>query len=119
MMVLPSVAAEQLYDGTGAHFTGLFPPIAVNNVLTESFHSEKALRPAENALAVGPGGNNLGWIWMIPLGLPPEGPICPEIVGNLVQAVDAGKGVVVHADNLATARTVIDIVRLLAGGGHA
>ncbi len=121
VMLNPELWAEQLYDGTGAHHAGVWPPLMIENKLTDTFAMEKAMRPHHSVFAVDDYGQNLGWVWMMPLGLKAGLP-CPNfgyVLGALVQAVDAGQGVIVHADDPEMAAFAIDLVCRFSGGGHA
>ena len=121
-MISAELWAEQLYDGTGRHHVDAYPPLMVENQLTADFAKEKALRPYASGLAIEPEhGNNLALVWMAPLGLKLGVPSCNfrGVVGALVQAVDAGGGILVHADDAETAGFGTGVVLRFKGGGHA
>jgi hypothetical protein len=111
----------QLYDGTGRHYGGVYPPLAEDNVLTPAFHQNKAARPACRDFCLDPDDyrKEIGLVWMLPLDMSPAVPIPHEIAEALVRAVDAGQTVVIHGATDEACCGVVNLVRMFAGGGRA
>ena len=67
----------------------------VNNVLTEEFYLAKAVRPAEEWIALRERTDlpqsELGMVYMLPLGLKPLHPLPLEIIAMAVHLVEADK----------------------------
>ena len=111
----------ELYDGAGQHLGGIHPPLLSDNVLTQAFHASKAMRPVSALLHLTPDEANadLGLVWMVPLNTTRETPVAEEIIGHLVQALDARRAVMLHGDNADTVAGIKVLLGLFAGGGHA
>ena len=111
---------EDLYDGTGQHVGGLYPPIMVNWVLTDAYAAKCAERPvnrlifADEAMAY----TALGFVWMAPV---PSLPLAMSdyVRGALVQALDNGQSIIVHADTEYAVHKACWLVSIMSGGGHA
>ena len=118
-MFYPVLFDQHLYDGNGVHHAGLYPPLMVENQLTEAYNQEKALRPEARKVAKQDDAGELALVWMVPVGLPPSGPVASEMVAALVYAVDAGNVIILHADRQDTASAMAILVSAFVGGGHA
>ena len=117
-MFYPVLFDQHLYDGNGVHHAGLYPPLMIENQLTEAYNQEKALRPEASKVEKND-GSALALVWMIPVGLSPAGPVSSDMIGALVHAVDAGNAVVLHADQQETVAAMARLVSAFVGGGHA
>ena len=103
--------------------------MAVNNVLTEACTTASTSRPFWRKISYRQfveGGDNLGLVWMVPLGLLPDPKQLPiEVIGALVQAIDHGYAIIIRADRADTVATVAGMVVAFtvgpfgAGGGRA
>lgn len=105
-----------LYDGSGLALNGQEPPLVLGEVnflicLTE--------RPAGAVLTTRPFlARDLALIWMLPLDMDPARPPgC--IVALIVQALDGGGAVALHAADEAAIDAVKDAVWPITGGGRA
>jgi hypothetical protein len=116
-----SLHLVEIYDGTGRHLGGVHPPLAVDNVLTQAYHDSKAARPVGQALYLYPEDANvdLALVWMLPLGMTRETPIPHEIAGEIVQAVDARKTVIMHGNDPEIVARIRALIASFVGGGHA
>ena len=116
--MLSLLHAEALYYGDGRHIGELLPRIAENNVLTRAYAENIAARPASWAFGCNYETDNLGLVWMVPIGLTAAGPISNEAIGALVAMVDAGLGVMIYADAVETAQGLGELVMMFAGGAQ-
>lgn len=112
---------EQLYDGTGRHIGGIYPPLAVNNVLMPEHDTQRAVRPFSRCIH-GTGGPTdiLGLVWMMPVpgcGLPLM--ISLDALGAIVQTLDRGELVLMHSDDEKVLRVTEELAAVMMGGGHA
>lgn len=124
MLALPA-RMEALYDSTGQHLGGVYPPLMVDGVLTPAYAGCLSTRPAELLIYqvdVCPAPwESLGLVWMMPT--LPEGtnPLAasPAVLPYLVQVLDAGCSVKLHAARPAEIEAVRAGVGLWLGGGRA
>lgn len=119
MLPLP-VELEDLYDGQGQHIGEVFAPIMEGWRLTDAHREKVAGRPIaaliwKNYSIPLP---HLGLVWMMPPSCNPLG-ISPAVFGHLVQTLDAGAAVQLHAADQAGIDAVCAAVIPMMGGGHA
>ncbi len=123
MLPLPA-ATEALYDSTGRHLAGCYAPLMEAGALTPAHAACVATRPAESlvwdARFCPDPLQHLGLVWMLPAS-PGVNPltVSPAVLPYLVQALDAGCSVKMHAGDLDAINTVCAAVAPLLGGGHA
>ncbi len=111
---------QVLHDGTGRHLGGLYPPLVVDNELTEFYRNNVAERPLHRRLQLDGGdANDVGAVWMMPLGGPVDPVTMSQVLPVLVQALDAGQSVMLHADRQETLDHAGIWAGLCVGGGNA
>ncbi len=122
MLPLP-IQTEALFDGTtGQHLGGIFPPLLAGGELTDDYAACLSTRPAEQLMYYAPICPNpaawLALVWMAP---PSDNPLAgsPAVLPYMVQALDNGWSVQVHAASKAVIDGVRAAVHPLLGGGHA
>ena len=121
MLAIPT-ELEELYDATGRHLGGIYPPLMVNSVLTDAYARSVATRPAENLfwslVSCDDPLQRLELVWMMP---PGANPLlgCPNVMGILIQALDAGGSVQLYAETYEAINATYDQLRPFVGGGHA
>ena len=118
---------EEIYDGHGQHFGGVYSPLLQNGRATESLIGCLSTRPAHHLIwmndAVCPNPHSsLARVWMM---LTVEGnplvtsPVSPAVLPYLVQALDGGASVQLHAPTMEAIKAVCETVAPLLGGGHS
>jgi hypothetical protein len=122
MLHLPA-ELEDLYDGTtGRHLGGIYPPLLADGALTETYAGCTSTRPAQLLIyraAVCPApAQSLALVWMAPAGSNPLA-VSPAVLPYLVQALDAGASVKLHASSDEAIIATIAAVEPMLGGWHA
>ena len=117
-----SADMEALYDASGCHLGGIYSPLMVDGKLTETHAGCLATRPAERliwygALCSAP-TEHLALVWMAPVGVNPL-VVSPAVLPYLVQALDAGTSVQLHASSEEAINATCAALSPLLGGGHA
>ncbi|WP_158742785.1 hypothetical protein [Acidisphaera sp. L21] len=117
----PALDLVEIYDGTGRHLGGIFPPLLDGNVLTEACTLSKALRPGFRSLYLWPEDEHgeLALVWMLPITMTIETPLPREIVAEVVYAVDSRKVVQMHGNDERVLDQVRALIARFVGGGHA
>ncbi len=111
---------QVLHDGAGQHLGGIYPPLMVNNELTDFYRNNVAERPLHRRLQLDGGdANDVGAVWMMPLGGTLDPVTLSQVLPVLVQALDAGQLVILHADRQATIDRAGIWAALCVGGGNA
>ncbi len=116
---------EALFDGvTGQHFGGIYDPLLSSGELTKAHADIISTRPAnrlvwrDDATCPDPAGA-LALVWMAPhVGGNPLA-FSPGVLPFLVQALDAGASVQLHATTTDAIADICATVAPLLGGGHA
>ena len=121
MEAITDLRLVELYDGRGQHLGGIYPPLVEGNQLSDAYHASKALRPAGAKLFLlsEDADAEAAFVWMLPLGMTRETLLPREIAGELVQAIDNRKAVMLHGDDPEIVQRVRRTIALFAGGGHA
>ncbi len=100
-ILTPDLRTERLFDGAGQHLGGIYPPLAIDNVLTAVHDECLATRPVQ-LLVHGPEcefpRQQIGLVWMMPLHTDPL-MAALNVAPWLVYALDAGMSVQVHASS--------------------
>ena len=113
---------EALFDATGRHLGDVYDPIMVDGELTPAHAQSLATRPAHRLLFNPPvcaePFDRLGLVWMAPPGANPLA-VSPAVLPRLVQTLDAGESISVHAETEDAIDAVCSYVNPWLGGGHA
>ena len=113
---------EALFDADGEHLGGVYDPIMVDGELTPAHAHNLATRPAHRLLWNPPvcaePFDRLGLVWMAPPGANPLA-VSPTVLPRLVQALDAGESISIHAETEDAIDAVCSYVNPWLGGGHA
>ena len=117
---------EALYDAAGRHLGGVYSPLMVDGVLTQEHAGCLSTRPVQLLIyQVGvcpdPPAARLGFVCMMPT-IPEEShpfELSPAVLPYLVQALDAGYSVQLHATRWSEIQAVAQGVMLWIGGWHA
>ena len=111
-----------LYDYTGRHLGGVYDPLMVDGQLTLAHAACLAGRPA-NRLIWSPSKCTEPERWFSLVFMAPSGQnpltIAPMATAYLVQALDAGTSVQIHAETEDAIDAVCSYVNPWLGGGHA
>ena len=116
---------EALYDGSsGEHLGGIYSPLLVDGELTDSYAGCLSARPAHRLIwrddATCPNPQcSLALVWMTPTVDGNPLVFSPSVLPRLVQALDGGASVQLHAPTMDAIAAICLTVAPLLGGGHA
>ncbi len=112
---------EALFTADGDHLGGVYAPIMVDGNLTPAHAQNLATRPACRLLWNPPvcaePFDRLGLVWMASGANPLA--VSPAVLPRLVQVLDAGESISVHAETEDAIDAICAGVAPLLGGGHA
>ncbi len=117
----PSLRLHGIYDESGAHLGGVYEPLMVDGQVTEAYIDCLSLRPSAR-LICGPTCDeplrDLGLVWMMPAETELL-VVWPAILPHVVQMLDAGASISLHAITEDNINAVCAAVSPLLGGWHA
>ena len=121
MQLPPEMAQHGLYDETGRHLGGLYQSLMVDGRLTPAHTAVMACRPVQRLFwdyrTCSDPASNLALVWAMSLD---PNPLATGwgVIPYLVQVLDAGQSVQLHAAGEDEINRLCAVLAGLVGGGH-